>query len=454
MQALSMPRGEVIVPETHEYEVVLPGCQMKVQRNGNDLVLSFNADDRLVLRDFLGRKPPAGRWTRVSGQKCLYSRTVGGTVFYQIQAMSRGKRHTDTLGPVSLDEAIRIRDQLSQNRKRMSGPQTCREMLAQPVEPSQRDWTFGQFRNEVYLPHRARLERSQMDTRLMEGRWKNHISEQFGDMRLKDAAERDFEDFAADMKEKVGPTTILHCLSDLRRLWSHARKVRVVERPFPGSGAIHELSRIHDSEKKCWLTPEEAVQLLETARKRRLKSRADHDVYCYIVLGLALGLRAGEIHKLNSQALERHLIDGSKNRRARFAHFGFGPVAAMLEERLRLYPPDDPLEPIFLSSRGSPRKAVPKKYYQLIGEMGFNETPRRKGHPLERIDFHALRHTFATLAAMRGVDHLTLMRLMGHRTPAMTLRYIEIADSHQAICQEIAMKGIFREVAEATELPQ
>lgn len=68
-----------------------------------------------------------------------------------------------------------------------------------------------------------------------------------------------------------------------------------------------------------------------------------------------------------------------------------------------------------------PRTDVPGKFYDVINELDFNEKPRRKNHPLEKIDFHAMRHTFAALAAMRGVDHLTLMRLMGHKTSGMIL---------------------------------
>lgn len=445
-QRLSMPRGNVFVPRASEYEISLPRCAFRIEKSGNDLVLSFDGGDRLVLGDFLAAK--RGRWSRVAGEKCLYRREVDGVASYQIQAMREGKRYTDTLGAVTLSEAIRIRDQLAVNRRRREGPQSWKEMRRVSSDILARDWTFGQFRKEVHLPHRAGLDRSAMDTRLMEGRWQNHIQEHFASLKLKDATERDFEEFVGLMQEKTGAATILHCLSDLRRLWTHAGRVGAISRPFPGRDAIREVSLRHDSEKKCWLTPEEARFLLEAASKRRFKSRTDHDVYCYIVLGLALGLRAGEIHKLSRQAVERHLIESPKNKRSRFAHFSFAPVAAMLAERLRLYPPGDPREPLFPDSRGQQRKAVPKKYYKLVQELGFNDTPRRKGQHLERIDFHALRHTFATLAAMRGVDHLTLMRLMGHRTSAMTLRYIEMADSHQAASQELAMKGIFDEIGE------
>jgi integrase len=44
---------------------------------------------------------------------------------------------------------------------------------------------------------------------------------------------------------------------------------------------------------------------------------------------------------------------------------------------------------------------------------------------MERIDFHALRHTFATWLAMQGVSLYDIMQLMGHQSLAMTERYAQ-----------------------------
>lgn len=78
----------------------------------------------------------------------------------------------------------------------------------------------------------------------------------------------------------------------------------------------------------------------------------------------------------------------------------------MLKERLELYPPANPDDRLFLTQQNGmdphPRPGVPRKFYEIIKELGFNDHPKRIGHRLEKIDFHALRHTFATLAAMRA----------------------------------------------------
>jgi integrase len=54
---------------------------------------------------------------------------------------------------------------------------------------------------------------------------------------------------------------------------------------------------------------------------------------------------------------------------------------------------------------------------------------RRAG--IEGLRFHDLRHTFASRAAMSGVDLYTLQALMRHRSPQMTQRYAHLSAAHQ-----------------------
>lgn len=406
---LYIPAGKAVIPATADsYEIDFPLADATLLRDGENLVFGFKTGGELILSSFYGQY--AAR-----AQKAKF--IMDGAYFGSL--------------------AFAPANAAAQN---FNGAN---------VQPRRHAHTIGQFFEQEYLPHRKRLQRSAMDSYLLRGRWKNHISDYFGAKELNALRPRDFEDFVHWLrcKNSFGETTILHCLVDLRRVWNYASQTGAVSGLFPGRQMIQEIAKSLDNEKKCFLAPEEAALLVQTVYDRRLNSRLDHDIYCYVLLGLGLGLRAGEIHRLTLQAVERHIIERTKNRRSRFVHFDFAPVAAMLEERLRLYPPANEREPLFKAfaknAKSITRQSVPKKYYDLIKELGFNEIPRRKDHHLEKIDFHALRHTFAALGAMRGVDHLTLMRLMGHKTPAMTLRYIEIADSHQAAYQEKAMAGIF-----------
>ena len=50
-----------------------------------------------------------------------------------------------------------------------------------------------------------------------------------------------------------------------------------------------------------------------------------------------------------------------------------------------------------------------------------------------------IQHTFASRLAMNGVDVGTLMKLLGHKTIAMTLRYSHLSDKHRKDAVEMLM---------------
>lgn len=414
-------------------------------------------------------------WQVLPSEPGIYVRDYGTERTYRLQGSYKNKRIYDTLGAMPIEQVRMIRETLKHNRKHNIPPFTYAEMTKEKTETiivdkvvkeKQRKIVLKQeekrlnntvslFWENKYWANRLTLRRSERETASIDGRWRNFLKPFFGNLPLEDVEKKHFASFVVEMRNKKNPkngelyteTTIHKCIADMRSLWNFAIDEEVVVKVFPGKATAKEVFSEIDNEKKCYLTPAEAQTLAKIVHERRLGSRYDHDVYCYVVLGLCLGLRAGDIHKVNKQSVERHIIDRTKNKRSRFVHFGFGPVKAMLDERLSLYPPADPLEPLFITnsknSKGNVRTEVPSKYFDIIKELKFNENSRRIGNSLEKIDFHALRHTFATFAAMNGVDHITLKKLMGHKKLEMTLRYIEIADAHQAEHIEKALPELF-----------
>lgn len=58
-------------------------------------------------------------------------------------------------------------------------------------------------------------------------------------------------------------------------------------------------------------------------------------------------------------------------------------------------------------------------------DIGFRNLLRRL--EIEDASFHTLRHTFASNLAMRGVDLLTISKLLGHANTKMTERYAHLS---------------------------
>lgn len=59
----------------------------------------------------------------------------------------------------------------------------------------------------------------------------------------------------------------------------------------------------------------------------------------------------------------------------------------------------------------------------------WNRYTKRAGLP-EGFRFHDIRHSFASWAAMDGIDRKTLQEMLGHKTPTMLDRYVHLPTDH------------------------
>ena len=78
---------------------------------------------------------------------------------------------------------------------------------------------------------------------------------------------------------------------------------------------------------------------------------------------------------------------------------------------------------IFPSHKGEVRKKTSAAYYRTVDELNFNKgiTDRRY-----KIDFHTLRHTFASRLASAGTPLHVLRDLLGHADLTMVSRYAHL----------------------------
>ena len=144
------------------------------------------------------------------------------------------------------------------------------------------------------------------------------------------------------------------------------------------------------------------------------------------------GMRLGELRHLSIHAME-----GSESH-------GFSlrvPVGKTHTERvIPLSPRSASLVEQIYASRGiRSSQGVPPRFahYLVVNERGRHLTQQSYGRILneltahisttERIHPHRLRHSFATEMARTGMPVPALMKLLGHRTPKMTMHYVEVA---------------------------
>ena len=103
-----------------------------------------------------------------------------------------------------------------------------------------------------------------------------------------------------------------------------------------------------------------------------------------------------------------------------------------------------------------------RRHLMMIGPWGRHLSPATYGvhlkeltahlDPTEHITCHCLRHCFATEMARAGMPVPALMKLLGHKTPKMTMRYVEVAqnDVREAYDQAMTQLPVIRSVQNRT----
>ncbi len=146
-----------------------------------------------------------------------------------------------------------------------------------------------------------------------------------------------------------------------------------------------------------------------------------------MLLALRTGLRQGELFGLRwedvdlvagrlmvNQAISRGVIGTPKSGRSREVPLSEQAVAALKKER-HLRGPF-----VFCDADGHPLR-------QALIKTPLWRACRRAG--LRRVQWHVLRHTFASHLAMRGVPLKAVQELLGHSTMDMTMRYAHLSPS-------------------------
>jgi integrase len=407
------------------------------------------------------------KWEAIPGQKGLQRRVYDEGVTYRFRQLVNGKPSVDFLGLLSLERAVVIAATLRENRKLGTGPQTYREMedaagQAKRAEMIQaeaerkelikadefaRSNTIETFWDNTYYPWRSsRARLSKNVTKSIAGVFDNWVRPIVGKISLQELQRKHVEAILENMeKQKKAVKTQKHAYSVLQAMWEYARQhfsdeYQIVMPLFPGKKIGREALTLNNK-KTCWLTRDEAEILLKALKgvqkTRVYKNGGDRlAAYGMAVLGLYSGLRFGDIAALTwGDVMDVTLgyARTPKGRQSYGIHIDIPIIQEMFAERRRRIPGEpDPEVLVFPNSIGSQRTQPPREYFEVVEDLELNEVPRRRNKKWEKIDFHALRHTFATWLAIDGVPQHTIMGLMGHGSLSMTERYMAHSPEHSS----------------------
>jgi integrase len=242
-------------------------------------------------------------------------------------------------------------------------------------------------------------------------RYENHLAVRFDNKRLNEISSFDLERLKSDLSKKgLSPKTVKHVLTLFRQIVNKA----ILWKMWEGHNPIKDIKMpTVQNQRERFLNYGEANLLLNELRK---VSKQLHDIS---LLSLHTGLRAGEIFNLKRQDLDfnNEIINVSdpKNKEGRKA-FMTKSVKKILLERVSALPD----EYIFLSRDGKKINEVSNTFNRAVNRLGFNKGIKDRR---QKLTFHSLRHSFASMLALQGESLLTIRELMGHKSLAMVQRY-------------------------------
>ena len=244
-----------------------------------------------------------------------------------------------------------------------------------------------------------------------------HLVPFFGTMLLDEITTKDVEIYAAEKaragtgKKGLSPKSINNHLTVLRKCLSLA----------------HQYGEIASVPALTWRkVPQQKFRFLDFAEADRLIAAAEPGMWrAMVTVALRTGMRRGELFGLRwqdvdleagrvtvAQASVRGNTGPTKNGKVRTVPLTRDAIAALQTVKAD--------REIVFHAKGK------------VLTRGLTKWPLWRaceGAQLERLQWHALRHSFASHLAMRGVAMRVIMELLGHSTMAMTLRYAHLSPS-------------------------
>ncbi|MGD8718575.1 MAG: site-specific integrase [Candidatus Zixiibacteriota bacterium] len=252
----------------------------------------------------------------------------------------------------------------------------------------------------------------------------DHILAYFGDVPLSSITTEQIEAFKIHRRRTVGPATVNREMAALKHALNLAVEWDYLE--------VSPAARV-----KKFKEPPGRVRYLNRGEADALVAACSPELRPVVVTSLNTGMRIGEILALewadvDLKRRQLRIVD-SKNNDSRVV-----PINEILYNALRSIRGRD--GKVFLSSRGKPYQSIRTAFARALKEAGIDD-----------FTFHDLRHTFASWLAMEGVPTSTIGKILGHKTPQMTMRYAHLAPDYLVDVVELLTQNKHKNKSAAIE---
>jgi integrase len=245
------------------------------------------------------------------------------------------------------------------------------------------------------------------------------LLDRFRGRRPESISAAEVEAWRHEMLAAMSPATVNRHLQLLRAVLRRGIRDRVVE-----ASAVPEIKLFKENNQR--------VRVLSVAEEQRLLAELPAVLQPLVTVAIHTGMRRGELLNLTwqdvdfvGQTIFVRTSKSGEGRRLPMSPTAYSTLSAA-RQRYRL---ERPRSGAVRSNEGTGYVfAAPHGGYLLNLNRAWYPALRRAG--IENLRFHDLRHTFASRLVMNGVDLYRVQTLMGHKTPAMTLRYAHLSPEH------------------------
>lgn len=358
--------------------------------------------------------------------------------YYAIRYTVDGRQVEEGLGwsseGMTEQEAVETRAELIKNRRKAEGPRTLTEKKAlqrqeQAIQLAE-GLTLSEFWEKDYVHNlKARIKESSWEKEV--AHYTKRILPVMGQKPIKTITPEDVDRMLDRMREdKLTPRTQQYAVGTLYRIWKHAAKRKLVKAgDNPAIGVT--LAKVNNTRLRV-LTPKELKTILDHLS---VTDSAAHDITLFCSF---TGCRFSEAARLTWEHVDLKrgtaTFTDTKNRDTRTVYLV--PAVIELLERRGI---GGPGEHVFTTKDGEPFIQPPFAFRTAVKNLKLNA-----GRGLrDKVTFHSLRHTAATLAARRGTPVKDLQILFGWKTPSMVFRYAKGDED----TQRRAMTGLAQSLA-------
>jgi integrase len=346
--------------------------------------------------------------------------TPAGTKVFVVQAWAKGKKRRVTVGTfpeISVSEARdAARPMLDDMR---AGKNPTLEKTIRQKAISAGDMTVGELADkwmEVYVNPKLKPRTAADYKQLFEQK----IKPRFGHLPVSQITKDDATTFHAELQDT--PRRANYTLATLRALMTYAEDIGL---RAPMSNPCRKLKMYRERNRERFLSEAEIGDAADGIDKAEREGVIGPHAAAGLRLALLTGARSGEVTAIKWSHIDwqRKLVrlPDSKGNEPRTIHLSEAAV-----EVLKTVPRVGPFV-IAGSVEGEGFKNLSRSWITAREYAG-----------LQDVRLHDLRHSYASLAAGRGVSLQMIGKLLGHRVAATTARYSHLArDQVSAINDEL-----------------